>query len=51
MTGPWQVLGATRIPLHDMTLLDHHYVSNWSVWGDICLMLRTVGFMLGRQGL
>jgi exopolysaccharide biosynthesis polyprenyl glycosylphosphotransferase len=51
MTGPWQVLGSARIPLGDMALLDHHYVSNWTLSGDIRILLRTVGFVFGARGL
>jgi lipopolysaccharide/colanic/teichoic acid biosynthesis glycosyltransferase len=51
MTGPWQVLGAARIPLDEMVKLDYLYVANWSLWGDAKLLLRTVAFVLGRQGL
>ena len=51
MTGRWQVLGSARIPLQDMVKLDYLYVANWSVWGDMKILLRTVGFVLGRRGL
>ncbi len=51
MTGPWQVLGSSRIPLDEMVKLDYLYVANWSLWGDTKLLLRTVAFVLGRQGL
>jgi lipopolysaccharide/colanic/teichoic acid biosynthesis glycosyltransferase len=45
------VLGSARIPLHDMVKLDYLYVANWSVWGDAKILLRTVGFIVGRRGL
>jgi lipopolysaccharide/colanic/teichoic acid biosynthesis glycosyltransferase len=51
MTGPWQVAGSARVPLEDMVLLDHHYASNWSLWGDAAIILRTVAFVLGARGL
>jgi exopolysaccharide biosynthesis polyprenyl glycosylphosphotransferase len=51
MTGRWQVLGSARVPLGDMVKLDYLYVANWSVWGDMKILLRTVGFVLGRRGL
>ena len=50
MTGRWQVLGSARIPLHEMVKLDYLYVANWSLWGDVKILLRTVGFMIGRRG-
>ena len=51
MTGRWQVLGSARIPLQEMVKLDYLYVANWSLWGDLKILLRTVGFVLGRRGL
>ncbi len=51
MTGPWQVLGSARIPLDEMVKLDYLYVATWSLWGDIKILLRTVAYVLGRQGL
>jgi exopolysaccharide biosynthesis polyprenyl glycosylphosphotransferase len=50
MTGPWQVLGSARIPLHEMVTIDYLYVANWSLWEDAKILLRTVGFVLGRRG-
>ncbi|MDQ3866709.1 MAG: sugar transferase [Actinomycetota bacterium] len=42
MTGLWQVLGASDIPFEEMTRLDYVYVTNWSLWGDVRLILRTL---------
>jgi len=50
MTGPWQVLGSSRIPLGEMVTIDYLYVANWSLWSDIKLMLRTVRSMASRRG-
>ena len=51
MTGPWQVLGSARIPLHEMVKLDYLYVATWSLWGDVKILLRTLGCVVRRQGL
>jgi exopolysaccharide biosynthesis polyprenyl glycosylphosphotransferase len=51
MTGPWQIMGSARIPLRDMVLLDYHYVSNWSVWSDVRILLRTATFVVCGRGL
>jgi exopolysaccharide biosynthesis polyprenyl glycosylphosphotransferase len=48
MTGLWQVLGRTSLPFEEMVRLDYLYVTNWSLWGDVRLMLRTVPAMLRR---
>jgi exopolysaccharide biosynthesis polyprenyl glycosylphosphotransferase len=50
MTGPWQVLGAARIPLRDMVAIDYLYVANWSLWGDVKVCLRTVPCVLAGRG-
>ena len=50
ITGPWQVLGRTAIPFEEMLKLDYIYVTNWSVWGDIRLLIQTVFVVLGRRG-
>jgi exopolysaccharide biosynthesis polyprenyl glycosylphosphotransferase len=51
MTGRWQVLGSARIPLHEMVKLDYLYVATWSWWGDIKILLQTIGFVVARRGL
>jgi exopolysaccharide biosynthesis polyprenyl glycosylphosphotransferase len=50
MTGPWQVLGSSRIPMQEMVTLDYLYVANWSLWSDIKILLRTVGTVVARRG-
>jgi lipopolysaccharide/colanic/teichoic acid biosynthesis glycosyltransferase len=42
LTGPWQIHGRSEIPFEEMINLDYLYVTNWSMWGDVKLMLRTV---------
>jgi exopolysaccharide biosynthesis polyprenyl glycosylphosphotransferase len=42
MTGLWQVSGASSIPFHEMVRLDYAYVSDWSLFDDVKLLLRTV---------
>jgi lipopolysaccharide/colanic/teichoic acid biosynthesis glycosyltransferase len=50
MTGVWQVMGRTNIPFEQMIMLDYLYVANWSLWGDIKLILQTVPVVLTRRG-
>jgi exopolysaccharide biosynthesis polyprenyl glycosylphosphotransferase len=50
MTGPWQVLGSARIPLREMMSIDYLYVTNWSLWGDVKILLRTVPVVVLRRG-
>ncbi|MGD1057056.1 MAG: sugar transferase [Solirubrobacteraceae bacterium] len=51
MTGPWQILGPVRVPLREMVAIDYLYVANWSLWNDIKILLRTVGFVMARRGM
>ncbi len=51
MTGPWQILGPTRVPLREMVALDYLYVANWSLWGDMKILLRTVSYVVRCRGL
>lgn len=51
MTGQWQIAGSARVPLEDMVKLDHLYVSNWTLWADVKILLRTVPYVLARRGM
>ena len=51
MTGHWQVLGSARIPLSEMVRIDYMYGANWSLWGDLKLLFRTVPLVLARRGM
>jgi exopolysaccharide biosynthesis polyprenyl glycosylphosphotransferase len=42
MTGMWQVLGRSEIPFDEMVKLDYVYVTGWSLWNDVRLLLRTI---------
>jgi exopolysaccharide biosynthesis polyprenyl glycosylphosphotransferase len=50
LTGLWQVLGRTNIPFEEMVKLDYLYVTNWSLWSDIRLILRTLPAVATRRG-
>jgi lipopolysaccharide/colanic/teichoic acid biosynthesis glycosyltransferase len=47
MTGPWQVLGSSRIPMQEMVGIDYLYVAGWSLWGDLKILVRTVQHVFG----
>ena len=51
MTGPWQVLGSTRIPMNEMVAIDYLYVASWTLWTDVKILVRTVGHVFGRSGV
>jgi exopolysaccharide biosynthesis polyprenyl glycosylphosphotransferase len=50
ITGLWQVLGRTSIPFDEMLKLDYLYVTSWTLWGDIRLLLRTLPSVLNQRG-
>jgi lipopolysaccharide/colanic/teichoic acid biosynthesis glycosyltransferase len=50
MTGQWQILGSSRVPLGEMVKIDYLYGANWSLWGDLKILLRTVPYVLARRG-
>jgi exopolysaccharide biosynthesis polyprenyl glycosylphosphotransferase len=50
ITGLWQVRGRNDIPFDEMVQLDYMYVTNWSVWWDLRLLLQTVPRVLSQRG-
>jgi exopolysaccharide biosynthesis polyprenyl glycosylphosphotransferase len=50
ITGLWQVLGRTNIPFEEMIKLDYLYVTNWSLWTDIRLILKTLPAVVTGRG-
>jgi len=51
MTGHWQILGSARVPLHEMVNIDYLYVTNWSLWNDVKILVRTVPYVVARRGI
>jgi exopolysaccharide biosynthesis polyprenyl glycosylphosphotransferase len=51
MTGHWQVLGSSRVPLTEMVKLDYLYVAGWSLWSDVKILLRTLPHVLTQRGM
>ncbi len=51
MTGHWQILGSARIPLHEMVNIDYLYVTNWSLWNDVKILIRTIPHVVARRGI
>jgi exopolysaccharide biosynthesis polyprenyl glycosylphosphotransferase len=50
LTGPWQVMGRNAIPFQEMVKLDYLYVTDWSLWSDVKLLVRTLPVVVGRRG-
>jgi exopolysaccharide biosynthesis polyprenyl glycosylphosphotransferase len=51
MTGHWQILGSARIPMKEMIRIDYLYVTDWSLWLDIKILLRTIPYVLRARGM
>ena len=49
MTGAWQILGSTRVPLEEMVKVDYLYGATWSLWLDMKILLRTVAYVAARR--
>jgi exopolysaccharide biosynthesis polyprenyl glycosylphosphotransferase len=49
ITGPWQILGSSRVPVSDMLSLDYLYCANWSLWLDAKILARTVPYVLSTK--
>ena len=50
ITGLWQVSGRNDIAYDQRVALDRWYVSNWSIWLDVVILLKTVKVVLQREG-
>jgi exopolysaccharide biosynthesis polyprenyl glycosylphosphotransferase len=51
MTGPWQIIWPSRVPLGEMVSIDYLYVANWSLWNDVKIILRTVCYVFCARGM
>ena len=51
MTGNWQILGSTHVSLDELVEIDYLYVTNWSLWLDLKILLRTISFVVNGRGL
>ena len=49
ITGPWQILGSSRVPVEDMVTLDYLYCASWSLWLDVKIIARTIPYVLSRR--
>lgn len=50
LTGLWQVSGRSNLSWQDSVRLDLYYVENWSLAGDLVIILRTVRAVFGSTG-
>jgi exopolysaccharide biosynthesis polyprenyl glycosylphosphotransferase len=50
ITGPWQVSGRSNLSWEESVRLDLSYVENWTLTGDLVILLRTAQAVLARDG-
>ena len=51
ITGLWQVSGRSSIQnFEDVVALDVKYIDNWSLWGDVKLLFKTVAVVFTGRG-
>lgn len=50
ITGLWQVSGRNETTFERRVYWDGWYVRNWSIWGDIVIMLKTLKVVLTGHG-
>ena len=50
LTGLAQVSGRRNISFEERRKLDLYYVQNWSFWGDIVILIKTIWIVLFHKG-
>ncbi len=50
ITGLWQASGRNGTSFHRRVLWDSWYVRNWTLWGDIIIILKTIQVVLNKSG-
>jgi lipopolysaccharide/colanic/teichoic acid biosynthesis glycosyltransferase len=50
ITGLWQVTGRSRTTFDEMVRLDLKYISEWSLWLDFKILLKTPKAVFGGEG-
>ena len=51
ITGPWQVAGRNQITdFEQVVALETHYIREWSLLGDVGILLKTVAVVLRMRG-
>ncbi len=50
VTGPWQIGGRSLLTWEETVAIDLSYVENWTVLGDLAIMVKTLSYVLGGKG-
>jgi lipopolysaccharide/colanic/teichoic acid biosynthesis glycosyltransferase len=50
ITGLWQVTGRSSTTFDEMVRIDLHYSTNWSLWFDVKILLKTTWIVVAGKG-
>ena len=50
MTGLWQVSGRCNLGWDEAKALDTYYADNWTIAGDVSILLRTAKAVVSADG-
>jgi lipopolysaccharide/colanic/teichoic acid biosynthesis glycosyltransferase len=50
MTGYWQVKGRQDVSYTERVRMDVYYITNWSLWLDLKILLQTPSKIIRTQG-
>jgi lipopolysaccharide/colanic/teichoic acid biosynthesis glycosyltransferase len=50
VTGPWQIGGRSLLSWEETVAIDLNYVENWSVFGDLVVLFRTLVYVFKGRG-
>jgi lipopolysaccharide/colanic/teichoic acid biosynthesis glycosyltransferase len=50
ITGLWQVTGRSSTTFDEMVRIDLHYATNWSLWFDVKILLKTTWIVVAGKG-
>jgi lipopolysaccharide/colanic/teichoic acid biosynthesis glycosyltransferase len=50
VTGPWQIGGRSLLTWEETVAIDLSYVENWTVLGDLVLLLKTLVAVINGTG-
>ncbi len=50
ITGPWQISGRSHLKFDEMVRLDLRYVSAWTLWLDLKILLKTPAAVIRGSG-
>ena len=51
ITGWWQVMGRHRTTFRERLQMDEYYVSNWSLWMDLFILMKTLWIVASGSGI